>query len=349
MDRINRLAHLLSKADRVAQPEDELEYRHHERVKPPITEVDQRAKLYRDTDDLREEADEDEGLDDEQGDKSVMLFGGDDDDDGLDGDEEAEVGKETLRKSRLKLLAGMIWAQLGEADAVVEESAPNELSVRVQDLSWKITVADDGKVQISGFDSGAEQFVGEIPEEDAEADIVKISDHVHQLIAEDIDEKSAPTEPPVHFGPEDMGVEGELEGEGDFAPVAPGGDEGVAPEETAVPPDLAAPPAGGEMPFGAGAPAAPAPAPAPGGMPPMGAAPPAAPMAPGGAPPAPGPFPAASRRRMRLPSQVRRVATARLETVSNELESIGVSLGDDGEEVFSNLADRVRSVVDWID
>jgi hypothetical protein len=38
-----------------------------------------------------------------------------------------------------------------------------------------------------------------------------------------------------------------------------------------------------------------------------------------------------------------------LETVSNELERIGVSLGGEGEEVFSDLADRVRAVVDWID
>lgn len=347
MNRLDRLAHLLSTSSRVAQPEDELEYRPHERVRPPITEVDPTAKIYRDTDDLKDD-DEDEDLGDERGDKSTLLFGGDDDDDGLDEDD-AEVGKDTLRKSRLKLLAGMIWAELGEADAVVEESAPNELSVRVQDLSWKITVSDDGRVSISGFDSGAEQFVGEIPEEDAEAEIVKISDYVHQLIAEDIDEKSAPTEPPVHFGPEDTGVEGEMEGEEEAPPAAPGGDEGVAPEETPVPPDLAAPPPGGEMPFGEGVPPAPAPAPAQGGMPPMGASPPAVPQAPGGAPPVPGQFPVASRRRTRLTSQVRRVATARLETVSNELERIGVSLGGEGEEVFSDLADRVRAVVDWID
>jgi hypothetical protein len=329
---------------RIAQSVDELEYRPHERVRPPITEVDPTAKIYRDTDDL--EDDEDEDLD-ERGDKSVLLFGGDDDDypDFDEGD--AEVGKETLRKSRLKLIAGMIWAQLGEADAVVEESAPNELSVRVQDLSWKVTVDDDGKVTISGFDSGAEQFVGEIPEEDAEAEIVKIADHVHQLIAEDIDEKSTPAEPPVHFGPEDTGVEEEEMGGGEEAPpVAPQGDQGAATEETALPPDLAAP-AGGEMPFGA-APQAPPPAPAPGGMSPMGAVPPAAPQAPGAAP-GPAPFPAASRRRIVLPSQVRRVAFARLETVSNELESIGEALGDDGEEVFGNLAERVRSMVDWIE
>ena len=356
MDRINRLASILANgayrvSDRIAQPQDELEYRPHERVKPPITEVDSTAKIYRDTDDLREEADEDEDSDDsyERGEKSALLFGGDDDDDGLDHDDDAEVGTETLRKSRLKLMAGMIWAELGEADAVVEESAPNELSVRVQDLSWKITVADDGKVQISGFDSGAEQFVGQIPDEDAEAEIVKISDHIHQLIAEDIDEKSTPAEPPVHFGPEDMGVEEELAGEEETPPVAPTGDQGAVPEEAAVPPDMGAlPGGGGEMPFGGGVP--PATAPAPGGMPPMGAAPPAAPPVPGGVPPAPGGFPpAASRRQMRLPSQVRRVATARLETVSNELESIGDSLGEDGREVFGDLAERVRSVVNWID
>ena len=335
---------------RVAQPQDDFEYRPDEHVRPSTTEfVDPTAKIYRDTDDLREEADEDS--DEEKRDKSVLLFGGDDDDDGLDNDDDAEVGKDTLRKSRLKLLAGMIWAELGEADAVVEESAPNELSVRVQDLAWKITVDDDGKVQISGFDSGAEQFVGQIPDEDAEAEIVKVADHIHQLIAEDIDEKSTPAEPPVHFGPEDTGVEGETEGAEETPPVAPGGDEGVYPEEAAIPPDMGAPPGGGgEMPFGAGAPPAPAPVPPGGGMPPAGAIPPAAPPAPGGVPPAPAGFPpAASRGRVRLPSQVSRVATARLETVSNELESIGESLGEDGEEVFGELADRVRSVVDWID
>ena len=96
------------------------------------------------------------------------------------------------------------------------------------------------------------------------------------------------------------------------------------------------------MPFGAGAP--PAPAPMPGGMPPAGGPPPV----PGGVPPAPAPFPAASRRWMRSPSQVRRVATARLESVSNELESIGESLGEEGEEVFCDLAERVRSMVSWI-
>jgi hypothetical protein len=261
--------------------------------------------------------------------------------------EDAEVGKDTLRKSRLKLLAGMIWAELGEADAVVEESAPNELSIRVQDLSWKVTVADDGKVQISGFDSGAEQFVGEIPDEDAEAEIVSIADHIHQLIAEDIDEKSTPAEPPVHFGPEDTGVEEGMEGgEAEAPPVAPGGDEGVAPEEAAMPPDLGAPPAGGGMPFGGGAP------PAPGGMPPapMGGAPPGMPPAPGGMPPPQAPYPpAASRHRVLLPARVRRVATARLETTANELEGIGESLGEDGDEVFSDLAERVRSVVNWIE
>jgi hypothetical protein len=352
MDRINRLASILvngtsrvaTDARRTAQPLDEDEYRPDKHIKPPITEVEPTAKIYRDTDDLREEADEDEDKY-EKGEKSVLLFGGDDDDDdddGLDYNDD-EIGKETLRKSRLKLLAGMIWAELGEADAVVEESAPNELSIRVQDLSWKVTVDDDGKVQISGFDSGAEQFVGQIPDEDAEAEIVKVSDHIHQLIAEDIDEKSTPAEPPVRFGPEDTGVEEEIEEEAPEQPVAPAGDQGAAaaPPEQSIPPDLGMPP-GGEMPFGAGAP--PAPAPMPGGMPPAGGPPPV----PGGVPPAPAPFPAASRRWMRSPSQVRRVATARLESVSNELESIGESLGEEGEEVFCDLAERVRSMVSWI-
>jgi hypothetical protein len=338
MNRIDRLAHLLSRSDRVSQSEDELEYRPHEKIHPPITEVDQRAKIYRDTDDLK-----DEDMDDEGKDKSVLLFGGDSNDyHDFDGGE-TQVRKETLRKSRIKLLAGQIWAQLGEADAVVEESAPNQLSISVQDLSWKITIDDDGKVLVSGFDSGAEQFVGQIPDENAEAEIVEISDHVHQLIAEDIEEKSTPAEPPVRFGPEDDEISKETKGEGEVPPVAPGGDEGaVAPQEQTVPTDLGMPQEGGGMPFGVGAPAAPA----FGSTPPAGAAPSVAPPYQGQATQ---PFPAASRRRVVLPSRVVRVASARLETVSNELERIGVSLGEDGEEVFGNLADRVRSMVDWID
>jgi hypothetical protein len=43
------------------------------------------------------------------------------------------------------------------------------------------------------------------------------------------------------------------------------------------------------------------------------------------------------------------VATARLETVSNELEGIGQALGNEGEEVFADLAERVRSVIEWVD
>jgi hypothetical protein len=335
-----------SSRHRTAQPLDEDEYRPDKHIKPPLTEVDPAAKIYRDTDDLREEADEDEDLDDEGVDKSVLLFGGDDDDDGLDYEGEDDVGKDTLRKSRLKLLAGMIWAELGEPDAVVEESAPNELSVRVQDLSWKVTVSDDGKVNISGFDSGASQFVGNIPDEDAEAQIVKISDNIHQLIAEDIDAKSTPEEPPVRFGPEEgTGVEEQMEEPEASEPVAPGGDQGaMAAPGQAVPPDMGMPPGGEQMPFGAGAP------PAPGGVPPAmpGGAPPGIPPAPGGAPQGPAPFPAASRRRVVLPFQVQRVATARLETVANELDGIGQALGSDGEEVFDDLAERVRSVVNWI-
>jgi hypothetical protein len=344
MNRIDRLAHLLSTSSRIAQPEDKLEYRPKENVRPPTGDVALGAHIYPDDDDLE---DDDDDLDhiEEGEEKDTLLFGGDKKDfRDLDKDEE-RVGRDTLRKSRLKLLAGMIWAQLGEADAVVEESAPNELSVRVQDLSWKVTVDEDGRVTISGFDSGAEQFVGEVPEENAEAQIVKISDGIHQLIAEDIDRKSEPVEPPVHFGPEDTGEIENLPGEETGAPpppAAPGGDQGTTLDFGGAPPPPApggAPPpggapTGGEMPFGLE-----------GAAPPPGGAPPPPPSPGGGGAPAP-PFPTASRRRMRLQRRVVRVATARLETVSNQLESIGEGLGDDGEEVFSKLADRVRTVVD---
>ena len=311
-------------------------------ITPPTRDVKPGSHTYRDTDDLREEADEDDEDEHmEKGEGSNLLFGGDDEDfDDFEGDE--DVGEDTIRKSRIKLLAGMIWAELGEPDAVVEESAPNELSIRVQDLSWKVSLDDDGRVTISGFDSGAEQYVGVIDEENAETQIVKIADNVQQLIAEDIDEKAVPPEPPVHYGPDDTNVVEQPEGGAMTPPAAPGGDQGIMgmPEDPLAPlPGEGA--AGGVEAFPPPAGGLPAPtAPAPGGVPP--AAPPGV-----GAPPAP--FPAASRRRrMVMPARVVRVANARLDEVSNQLENIGESLGDDGEEVFSKLADRVRRVVDLL-
>jgi hypothetical protein len=331
MDRIERLSLQLLSSRRVAQPIDNDDRPRRDDIRPPMTDVDVgRFNDY--PDDHHEEGEN----------RDNILFGGPEEEFIPPSDDEQEVGRDTLRKSRIKLLAGMIWAQLGEPDAVVEESAPNELSVRVQDLSWKIAIDDDGRVNISGFDSGAEQYIGEIPEEDAEQQIVKIADHVHELISRDIEEKSTPAEPPVHFGPDDSSMD--QGGSADQAappPAAPGGDQGVVPQDQAIPPDM-----------GMGAPPTPdmgmPPAQAPGMGAPPGMAPPAAP---GAFPPAgmaPG-FPTASRRRvLPLRPAVRREAHSRLDEVSTQLYNIGEALGEEGEETFKKLADRVQRVVEVI-
>jgi hypothetical protein len=206
---------------------------------------------------------------------------------------------ETIRRSRIQLLAATVWAKLGDASAVVEELGPNQLSVKVQDFSWKLSVQDDGRVNLSGFDSGSAQFVGKIPQNDAEHALLKISDNITQLISDDLDQKTQPPEPPVRFGPEededeedfDDGFEDD-EGDEDGQeqnPPAPYGDDlenGPPPEQNATPPDMAAPPPQPGM----------APPPQPMGPPPQpGMAPPPQPP-PGQAPP----FPSASRSRIQF-------------------------------------------------
>lgn len=341
--------------------------------------------------------------------KEKDSFFDEDEDDELsmeDEEHEHHSSPETLRKTRLKLLAGMVWAYLGEPTAVVEESAPNELSVKVQDLSWRVFVNEDGRVNISGFSSGSDHFVGKIPVKDAEASILKISKNIHKLISDDIDEKSIPTEPPVHFGPdEEPGEDVSETEEGEESPAAPEGDQGVSQE--ALPQDMSTSAPSAEPVMSQPQPAAP---PAPG------AVPPAQPLAPQPNPVAPmasvlrfphhqnnssrksswnddydfedsnqntnnpqyevrrnnkgwyvrdlftgemvaGPFGISGKGiaekklkelqdkdKNKYKESSRKTTAGRLEEVSGQLRSIGDSLGDDEEEGFRALADRVDQV-----
>jgi hypothetical protein len=342
----------LSRLDRIANELLNLNLRngHTRRVAAPERDVMDSADLEQGWRDDNVSVDDREVEDDDQEhslvNKEDENEGDDDSLDDLDEldleDEESEEHTDlgTVRKARLKILAGMIWAYMGEPEAVVEEVAPNEISIKVQDLSWKVMLDDDGRVKVSGFDSGAEHFVGRMPNMNAENAILKISKNIHELVSKDIDKRSTPPEPPVHFGPEDTEEPPEEGAEG-AAPAAPEGDQGVAPEggvgggavgEMPPPMDLgAAPPAPG---------AAPPPPPAPGGAPP--------PPAPGQQP-FPPPPPAASRRRSQdLILLGRRRAHARLDEVRGQLQDLGDSLGEDGEKVFAKLAERVNRVLQFL-
>jgi hypothetical protein len=235
----------------------------------------------------------------------------------------------------------MIWAYMGEPEAVVEEVAPNEISIKVQDLSWKVMLDDDGRVKVSGFDSGAEHFVGKMPDANAENAILKISKNIHELVSKDIDKRSTPPEPPVHFGPEDTEESPEEIPEG-AAPAAPEGDQGVAPEAEA-----AGGAAGAPLDLGMAGEAPPAaPLAVPGAAPGAPGAPGAAPPPPPGQQPFPPMAPAASRQKARdLITLGRRRAHARLDEVQGQLRELGGSLGEDGEEVFTKLAERVDRVL----
>src|SRR3954471_22653380 len=101
MGRVERLALQLASSGRAAQPIDQPGHDDRRKIRPPIKEVGHASHTYRDTDDL---VDDDEEF--ERDDKSVLLFGDDDRDDLDDFDEEDETqgSRDTLRKSRLKLL-----------------------------------------------------------------------------------------------------------------------------------------------------------------------------------------------------------------------------------------------------
>lgn len=291
----------------------------------------QAAPPERGWDDKSDRYNDDDSFDDDPNDKTDENELKSEDSIDLTDFDEPDRG-ETHRKTRLKLLAGMIYAQLGDPAAVVEEARPNELTVRVQDLSWKVVVDDQGRVSVSGFDSGADQLVGKLPEENAENAIVRTSENVHRLISEDIDRKSVPTEPPVRYGPaEDLaGPEEGMAGSSAGPPVAPGGDQGMdlaaqgpgeVPQDMAPLPGAAAPGNGG---FGA-------PAGAPGmGVP--GGGPPGAPTPPPGTPGVGAPV--ASRRR----------AGIELIQVVDRLKHIGAGLDKDGQEAFDQLAMRIKMI-----
>lgn len=222
-----------------------------------------------------------------------------------------ESDPQTKLSRRMKLLAGMIFANLG-GTATVEETGPGKLSVYLPDgNTWKVSAKDD-RVTISGDPNSPNygDFLGKL----GKASILDIAENASTLIHEAMDRN--PPEPPVYF-------------EGSYAPdtqqpqvgpdliMPPGSGPPMepmgAPEDlSGMTPDMGMPPEMGGMPGGdmgmGGASPAPMPGPAaPAPSPFPGAAPPQQPMAP---PPFP---PTASRRRI----------ASRLDLIADQLEAAG--------------------------
>lgn len=286
---------------------------------------------------------------------------------------DTKMDKEGLRKARLELLAAMLWAKIGDPQATIKETDPNELTLELGDLSWVITVSDEGKISISGFDSGVEQYIGKMPENDTEISLVEIADNAVQLINDDIDENEQPPEDPIHFGPEDE--------EGTDSSEVELGDEQMPPPPETAQGDEMATPGGGEMPMDAGMeapmpgaspdmasagmpppPAAPG-TPPPGGMPPPPVAPGMPMQPPAGMPPPPPQgqpmmpgMPQATRRSVnreqitgRIRKATRKVAILQLEQAAGELESLSASLEGKDSETFKNLATRIDRVTNTLE
>jgi hypothetical protein len=289
---------------------------------------------------------------------------------------ETKVDKAGIDKARFELLAANLWAKLGDANAVVEETNPKELTIRSGDLSWVLTLKDDGRISVSGFDSGVEQYLGKIPGEDAELALLEIANNALELIQEDIEENQAPPEEPVHFGPEDE--EEDIEGFEDSETEQFGEEEPEMRDE-----DLPPPPETGMGDMGADPGMGMSPDPMQGGMDTM---PPdpmqdpmmqtQAPMQGGMAPPmdpmmqqpmqpqpmgpmnqmAPPPMPMGNRRRPNSNQVGRRVRTAAIKRVSSVLDGVADGLQKISEMLeekdsgaFLDLAARIDLVNNTIE
>jgi hypothetical protein len=201
-----------------------------------------------------------------------------------------KMDKEGIRKARLELLAAMLWGKLGDQSAIVKETDPNELTIELGDLSWVVSIKDDGKISVSGFDSGVEQYIGKMPDKNSEISLIEIANNAIQLIQDDIEENEEPPQPPIHYGPEDdlEGTDEQLETDEDPvpSPETSQGDELQTPGgEVPLDQSMGQPPidpsmgTGSEpMPPAGGTPGMPMPT----GMPPDGG-PPGMPMPPQGA------------------------------------------------------------------
>jgi hypothetical protein len=281
-----------------------------------------------------------------------------------------KVDKEGIRKARLELLAAIIWAKLGDSRALVQETDPNELKITLGDLSWVLTIKDTGKVSLSGFKSGVEQYIGKLPESNTETAIIEISNNAMDLINEDISENSEPPPPPISFGPpeEEDSLEEEPPQEQD---------QSIPPEETAQgdqtppPPDMnGLSPNMGQLPMdlGMGTPSMPPgqpmqpPMPSPGGMPLMQGLP-GQPMQPpmsspnlmGNQPMPPG-MPMAGRGRIKNDPvnkrgriAAKRIAISALDSVASELQQISSSLEEGEDGPFVTLARRIDRVTNTLE
>lgn len=238
-----------------------------------------------------------------------------------------ESDPQTKLSRRMKLLAGMIFANLG-GTATVEESGPGKLNVYLPDgNTWKLNVKDD-RVTISGDPNSPNygDFLGKL----GKTSILDIAENAANIIHEAMDRN--PPEPPAYFeGAYHPDVQQPEQGPdlvmppGAEPPMEPMG----APEDlSGMTPDMGMPPEMGGMPGGdmgmGGVPPAPMPGPAaPAPSPFPGAVPPQQPMAP---PPFP---PTASRRRIagrldeiaaQLEEAGHRKLAARIDRVANTLE-----------------------------
>jgi len=228
---------------------------------------------------------------------------------------DTQTGRETEQNEHLKVLAGQIYAELG-GNATVRAGKGNALEIVMAEDEWKITLGDDGRVQLGGFpqNPGLSQYIGEIDEENILPALFKITTNAVKHIQE-ASEVPEP-EPPIEY----PSAEEQAEGQGEELPPlgmeVPGEDfpEGMLPEDLAaqeIPEVVPAP-----------APAAPLPVPAAPGMAPAALG--MAPAAPGMAPAAPGlapaPAPFASKR-----AYLARYAACELDTLAGELQDMGLT------------------------
>lgn len=99
---------------------------------------------------------------------------------------------------RLKLLAGLIYAQMA-GTATVEEIGPGQLRVQTQGGTFRISVGSEGRVLLSGFSQNPnlEQHVGKLKSDNLERSLLSVVENISTLITDSIDGQDLPE--PVYF------------------------------------------------------------------------------------------------------------------------------------------------------